>query len=489
MKINKKNLVTSGLAILLAVGLLIGGGTWSYLQSTSNNVDNTFDTNKVKVDLTESGDGKYDIIPGTSQDKDPKVTVENSVDAYVYVEVTDKTQELVTYEIADGWEKLAGYENVYYREVSANEDTNVFSVLKDDKVSYDASITNEDMKNIEDTENIKLSFKAYAIQKAPFNDAVKAYKVKDAEFVSNTETLNNMIKEGIPVTLNQDITLNVNNTDDSTTVQALANSTINLNGKTLSIINADKGININDGNSMIITNGTIKWESLNSNPMIALRSNSEVTLQDVIVKTDSCINVEPGTQPAKLNIVDSTINSSDYYGVSTNAANNETGKTVEINIKNSTINVQENLDTNYDSTAVLFNVPGKLNIVDSDLTSERQAVIVRCGTANITNSVLTTTAQFIGSAFDKYDGSIWGSGNEVPLATLVVGNRSSANAYPYDATCTLTNTTLNIPEAASRHQIYAAAYNGHTTTINTNGTTYTITQDCGTDSSIKVSNE
>ena len=173
MKINKKNLITTGLAVTLALGVLIGGGTYSYLQGQTNDVTNTFKTNKVDVKLEETTGGDYNIIPGTEQDKDPKVTVNNSVDAYVYVEVTDETEGLVTYEIADGWSKLDDYDNVYYREVKADADPKEFSVLKDDKVTYSADLTNESM---EGKTNVQLTFRAYAIQIDGFDDAVSAYQ-------------------------------------------------------------------------------------------------------------------------------------------------------------------------------------------------------------------------------------------------------------------------------------------------------------------------
>ena len=80
MQTKKKKLLTTGLAVALAALLLIGGGTFAYLQSTSDDVANNFKTNQVQVDLKETGDGQYNIIPGTSETKDPKVTVENTVE-------------------------------------------------------------------------------------------------------------------------------------------------------------------------------------------------------------------------------------------------------------------------------------------------------------------------------------------------------------------------------------------------------------------------
>ena len=105
---NKKKMLTTGLAVALAVLLLIGGGTFAYLQSNSDDVKNSFKTNKVMVDLAETTGTDYDIIPGTTEKKDPTVTVDATVDAYVYVEVKDATGGLVDYTVADGWKSPSG---------------------------------------------------------------------------------------------------------------------------------------------------------------------------------------------------------------------------------------------------------------------------------------------------------------------------------------------------------------------------------------------
>ena len=65
--------------------MIIGGGTYAYYQDVSEEKVNTFNANQVTVDLQETTGDEYNIIPGTSQKKDPKVTVNNTVDAYVFV--------------------------------------------------------------------------------------------------------------------------------------------------------------------------------------------------------------------------------------------------------------------------------------------------------------------------------------------------------------------------------------------------------------------
>ncbi|MCQ2547847.1 MAG: DUF6273 domain-containing protein [Clostridia bacterium] len=186
----KKNKKAGTVALAVALATTIGF-TSAYLVSLSDDVTNIFNPNKVAVELTETTGSNYDIIPGTEQEKDPTVKVDTSVDAYAYVIVTDETNGVVGYDIADGWTKmdnadlnaldtdgdgtaditLGDNDTVYYREVAPNDEAQSFPVLKDNKVSYSADLTNEDMPS----EAVKLAFVAYAIQKTPFIGPVSAW--------------------------------------------------------------------------------------------------------------------------------------------------------------------------------------------------------------------------------------------------------------------------------------------------------------------------
>ena len=476
---SKKKMTTTALAVALAVLLLIGGGTFAYLQSTTGDVKNNFNTNKVMVELSETGNGQYDIIPGTEQSKDPKVTVNNTVNAYVYVEVTDTTQGLVEYSIADGWTPLDGFEGVYYREVAKSTDPQVFSVLKDDKVSYSTALENSDMLNTDGSlkAGVELTFKAHAIQKAGFDSAVAAYKQIPTE-AATTEELTAALENEKAVTLNAD-----NLTVPVGTITG-KNVSVDLNKKTLTVTGGNETQNINEGQSVTFENGTVKFEN-GTNPNVAgisLNGNgSELNLKKVNVETKNSILVAAGVDSATINITDSTIITNAYYVVNTNAANSKTGKDVEINIKNSELTTSR---TDNDDAGILFNIPGTLNIENSTITGDRQAVIVRCGTATIKDSTLICTAKD-STLWAKYDNATWGSGNEVPVATLVVGNRSTS-AYAYNASCTLSNTTLTLGGGnTGRKLVYAAACNGFTTTVNgIDENNVTIYQ--GTDSTVTI---
>lgn len=459
MKVSKKNIAITGVAVSLAAIMLVGGGTFAYLKGETDPITNSFRTNQVQVSLEETTGNEYNIIPGTTQRKDPKVTVNNTVDAYVFVEVADATEGLVRYAIADGWIPLDGVPNVYYRLVSAAQDVKEFSVLANDEVRYSKALENHDMTDGSGSlkRGIDLSFNAVAIQAEPFADAKEAYNAKDAVITSDTDVIEAAIMDGMPVVLSADA-----NVDSA--VLDRAGADIDLNGQELKI-GGTTPIVLNSSKSISLKDGTLVLENQNSRRVgIAICEGGNLELNDVkMTATDVSMVVDKGTNKATVDIIDSVITSTDNYILSTNAGNPETGADVVINIKNSTLIAQ-----NSDSTAVLMNVPGTLNIEDSHLEANRQGLIVRCGNATVKNSTVksnVTTDVIQQNSWDYYDNNKWGSGNEVPVAAVVVGNRGAEGAisYPYDATLTSINSSFI---TASNRPVYAAGYNGHTAILN-----------------------
>lgn len=178
MNFKRKTFITTALAATLAAATLIGGGTFAYLKEEAQEVVNEFNTNSVTVDITETANN-YQIIPGTSQTKDPTVMVNATIPAYVYVIVDDHTEGLAGYEIDERWTALGGeYPGVYWCEVGGGEDPQAIPVLKDNKVTYDKALENSDMLDQDGRlkENITLTFRAKAIQKEPFNNPIDAYE-------------------------------------------------------------------------------------------------------------------------------------------------------------------------------------------------------------------------------------------------------------------------------------------------------------------------
>lgn len=447
MKAKKRNILITALAVMLAAAAVFGSGTYAYLEGMSDEVVNDFHTNEVDVELSESGDGQYEIIPGTGQKKDPKVTVNNTVDAYVFVTVKDESDGLVTYQIADGWTELEGYDNVYYREVAADAAQKEFNVLEYNWVSYDEKLVNEDMLDEAGNlkEELKITFQAYAIQKTPFDDPVKAYE-KTPRLIMNETELVEAIQNKTSIRIGQDFTVSENNL--ATIIPDTDLVDIDLNGYTLTFTEAFyAGATFSDGTKaeqhVKISNGGINVKTGKNVTFCSIGESSSMTLDNVVVNSESCYNFYPAGEGAVLNINNCNIKeTAGGFIVSTNASN---PYSCTVNITDSIL--ESGYTDGWTGIAVMMNVPGTLNITNSTIIGERNAVALRCGTANITDSTLSRPYALTQSIEDGYLNGQWGQGNAMPLATLLVGNRSGVNVYQNPATVTLDGVTLNAYQA------------------------------------------
>ena len=141
----------------------------------------------------------------------------------------------------------------------------------------------------------------------------------------------------------------------------------------------------------------------------------------------------------------SVIDAEGAYGIATNAASSQRWNVV-VSVKDSTINASSVNERRSIvpcqfgvATAVMINVPGSVIIENSTLNGTSQALIVRGGHAVARNSKLSSLGVYPESEekFNERLNGKWGTSNEVPSATVVVGNRNAA--YQYESDCTLTN--------------------------------------------------
>lgn len=149
-----------------------------------------------------------------------------------------------------------------------------------------------------------------------------------------------------------------------------------------------------------------------------------------------------------------------YYGVATNAAKLD-NYGVNINLKDSTFKGD---GSNYDNTPVFLNVAGTLTMDGCTVIGDRQAVLVRAGNANITNSDIILTGKFVDNK--NYENGTWGSGNEVPMAAVLVGDQSST-AYDAAANVTVANTTVKSEGQSAKPAFYVSAEKGEKAQFNT----------------------
>lgn len=226
-----------------------------------------------------------------------------------------------------------------------------------------------------------------------------------------------------------------------------SNLTIDLNGKTLCITTGGT-ICVPGGKSFTIKNGTIKANEY-ANGTIAVFSadkNANITLDNVTMITNGSA-VFPAGNATSATIIGSNIIAG-TYAVGTNASVKNGGPiysyNVKIKIENSRLSTTGCNKNDGDTCTVMINVPGTLNIEKSTIIGSRQAVVARGGVTSIADSTITLTSPYEGSDKNNYDTTTWDSGNNLPMAALVVGNR--ADAYKYPATCTLSNTTVTAPD-------------------------------------------
>ena len=169
---NKKIIATVG-ACALCLGLGVAG-TLAWLTDKTESVKNTFTTSNVDITLTETTGSNYQMIPGFTITKDPKVTViAGSEDCYLFVKLeksANYSNYLEDYEIANGWSQLKNGDNdvddVFYREVASDEEKQEFYVLKNNQLTVNTSVTKNMMDNIDNktTSAPTLTVKAYATQ-------------------------------------------------------------------------------------------------------------------------------------------------------------------------------------------------------------------------------------------------------------------------------------------------------------------------------------
>lgn len=252
--------------------------------------------------------------------------------------------------------------------------------------------------------------------------------------VTNATELSTAVAAGGNVIFANDIVANLNG---YSITKALS---INLNNFTLT----SRGTVLPEGSSVVITNGKIDMS--NSGTPFCLRSNAQLEMSYLTVTSDYTValvgNSEFKGENAKLVVDHCNFTVCDAAAITTNAAKQPWS--CEIIVTNSNITCDSTNHEAYpmDNCPIYMNVAGNLTIDNCVITGQRQGVMVRTGTAKITNTTIINTGEYIDldSADLHLDGA-WGSGNEVPMAALVVGNRGSSS-YSYATNVTVENCTL-----------------------------------------------
>ncbi len=375
----KKTLLVTATATALALSMAFGG-TMAYFSATSVTVENDIAVDYNWVKLTESGttydedndvyvNNSYEIIPGTTQDKDPTVTVSYNVDSYVFLYVTDATNGLVTYEIESDWTILSSYVNddgntvtVYYQLVEYNSasaktsedgisyNLSDLSVLVNDSISYSSSIVNGTGENgngitvAEDgtpsgTATVSLTFYAEIQQKS-----IQTLKLVDPT------AYNDLVKEAEDDADEDDVVVDLNtgvyytSLNDAISAASAGDTVVLLADQTESTV-----LTISEDLVLDLNKNTLTIDDVAATSSAITVDDAEVAIENGTVTTAGCVTVQ---SDGTLNLESSTIKSTGGYALYVSSG--------EVNLVSSTVDSVNNVNN---ETVVLF-----ANDSDNDVT-------------------------------------------------------------------------------------------------------------------------
>lgn len=170
------------------------GGLYAKYTASGQGSDSARVIKFSNITITETGDfyeaNKLMIIPGVDIKKEAKVNFKGSEAAtYVFVKVTQTAawsvepgnkafslsasgKELMSWQIADGWDYLADTQYVYYRTLEPNQQLNDVDIIKDGKINVSADITKGELGALGD---VAIGLRATVVQATGFENAAAAW--------------------------------------------------------------------------------------------------------------------------------------------------------------------------------------------------------------------------------------------------------------------------------------------------------------------------
>lgn len=286
--------------------------------------------------------------------------------------------------------------------------------------------------------------------------------------VSDAQTLLTVLEEGGYARLTGDVAI--------TGTSAVADGkevVMDLDGHSLTLHGT---MSTSGTSSLTLMNGTVKSsESYGAvHFLVSASAGGSVALENVTMTSAGAgIGVEPSGDPGKVTVRNSSITAYSF-AVGTNASTPI--HNAEIELYNSEL---------VGMSAVLMNLPSVITVSGCTLQGSMHAMILRAGTAEITDSHLKLVYDPSNgegdTAEDAKDNYIdkWGSGNAVPLAAITVGNDNS-DGYLYPTVLTIDNSVVTADVSGALPAMYVRA-----NTDAANGVTITYGENCKVEGSIE----
>ena len=267
------------------------------------------------------------------------------------------------------------------------------------------------------------------------------YRVVEGTGVTSGTDVSEALKSGKElITLAADVTI------EPAAFASVKKSTIDLNGQTLTFGKAET-LYVPEGGNLTFRNGEIVANDFDATvAIISANEGSSITLDGVTINTTGTgIGPSNCASDVTIEIRNSELNCG-AYGFSTNATM-PVGSNVKIILADSKFSASE---------PVFINIPCEATIDNCDLDGTTHGMVLRGGTATVSNSTITLTYTdddyaTIGSYFDDKN---WGTGNMLNIAALTVGNKGTGTAYQYPSELHLINTTV---ESAGQYGSYFPA--------------------------------
>ncbi len=253
-------------------------------------------------------------------------------------------------------------------------------------------------------------------------------------------------------------------------------------------------IHVEANGSLVMKNGDLTFTSplrLGSNNgttcVLFANAGSSVRFENVDITSSTSV---AWVARATFTMIGGSITAEGVYGIGTNATVRE-GESIYAPANITVTGTEEDpveivakggyqTGEEGDGVAVLINVPdSSVTLTWADLTGARQGMVVRGGTATLDHCNVTTEGRC--TYGEDYLDREWDTGDEVPQAAIVVGDRKTGS-YNYPATLNISNTELHIAEGAADSVVLIYAYedsdSNSATTVN-GGCGYDVTVGVG----------
>ncbi len=280
----------------------------------------------------------------------------------------------------------------------------------------------------------------------------------NTKLVSNVDSLEAALAKG--QTDNQSIMLMADiDIDAMALTNAIAGktNTIDLNKKTLTVSGTNTvmlEMKEKATTSLTLKNGKLNAENTQSiDANFNINAGCSIELDGVDVTATGTV-LFPRGNAASVTVNKSSITTSGVYAIATNAATDDNYQVV-ITVKDS---VLETTATDGDSCAMCINVPSTVNVTNTEITGQRQGVLVRAGDVKLINCTITADIKQVRTGTNYYSENAWGSGNEVPYGAVVVGKTKVIDDYAGPIKLDLADSTLSCTTTDEALKNYASAF-------------------------------